>query len=385
MASVLVKATYRALAAAFVALPILVGAQAGVAVPTRALGAHDAEYSVPFTTVTSVRELSDGRVVVGDPSDRTVQLIDFRSRVATKVGREGSGPGEFRVVGRLIAGRADSTFLVDRTNRRLLTILPNGVMGEPVPYSMPAPAPNVAPSTGDTLRRLYGEVVSIPTAVAGVVQFPESTAVVRMDLVAGRRDTVAWLREAKATVTVSSAPGSSQGQMRIRGASPFSGRDGWAVGSDGSVAVVRMDPYRVDWTSPTGARTSGVLPSRRLPVTAADKERVIEASRPNMNAMSGALPAGLDIRGLIDNMDWPEFKPPFMGAVHVSPDGRAWIPATPPLYGDPITYDVVDARGRLVERVAFPPRVRLVGFSGRSMYTVRIDDDDLQYLQRRKP
>jgi len=42
-------------------------------VPTRTLSKADAEYPEPFTQVTGVRELKDGRVIVIDPRDKTVQ------------------------------------------------------------------------------------------------------------------------------------------------------------------------------------------------------------------------------------------------------------------------------------------------------------------------
>jgi hypothetical protein len=51
--------------------------------------------------------------------------------------------------------------------------------------------------------------------------------------------------------------------------------------------------------------------------------------------------------------------------------------------GDPRQrYDVIDGYGAVVAQLALPPRTKLVGFGARSVYLVRLDDDDLQYLQR---
>ena len=33
-------------------------------------------------------------------------------------------------------------------------------------------------------------------------------------------------------------------------------------------------------------------------------------------------------------------------------------------------------------RVAFPPRTELIGFGNETLYAIRLDDDDLQYLER---
>ena len=46
------------------------------------------------------------------------------------------------------------------------------------------------------------------------------------------------------------------------------------------------------------------------------------------------------------------------------------------------TFDVFDASGRVVSRVALPQDTRLVGFGNGTVYLARSDEDDLQYLQR---
>jgi hypothetical protein len=49
-------------------------------------------------------------------------------------------------------------------------------------------------------------------------------------------------------------------------------------------------------------------------------------------------------------------------------------------------YDVFDGTGKLARHVMLPDDTRLVGFGKNSVYLVRIDDDDLQWLERyRRP
>jgi hypothetical protein len=51
--------------------------------------------------------------------------------------------------------------------------------------------------------------------------------------------------------------------------------------------------------------------------------------------------------------------------------------------GDPVpVYDVFGVDGRLVRRVSFPAKTKLVGFGQGTVYAVRTDEDDLQYLER---
>ena len=79
--------------------------------------------------------------------------------------------------------------------------------------------------------------------------------------------------------------------------------------------------------------------------------------------------------------EWPEYLPPYSGSAVFAPDGLLWIPRLTVARQPPL-YDIVNANGRLVERVQLPARTKLVGFGAKSIYVVRMDDDDLQYLQR---
>ena len=45
--------------------------------PRRVLNKAVTEFAEPFTSVSSVRELRDGRVIVADGRDRVVQIVDF--------------------------------------------------------------------------------------------------------------------------------------------------------------------------------------------------------------------------------------------------------------------------------------------------------------------
>src|SRR5688572_6907671 len=59
--------------------------------PLKTLAKPDAEYAEPFTQINGVRELKDGRVIVSDVREKTVQLVDLKTGSAQKIGREGSG------------------------------------------------------------------------------------------------------------------------------------------------------------------------------------------------------------------------------------------------------------------------------------------------------
>jgi hypothetical protein len=358
-------------------------------VPVRTLGPPEFEFTEPMTRVMSVRALSDGRVIASDMGERVVKLLDPRTQSATTVGRQGQGPGEYVIPGPLLPAAGDTTWLVDMVARRFLVITPTGT----TPTTMPiVEGPTSAlqlmiPSAADRSGRLYAEQTTMMAqrgARGAAVQFPESIPIVRIDRARGSTDTIVWSQQPKMSIEVSGA--GRGGQMRARGASPFAGRDGWAAGADGSVAIARVNAYRVEWIAPNGQRTVGPpLPYTQQKVTDADKEAVIKESQAMMMGVGGAMPAGFDLRTFLESMDWPENKPPFLGQLYMAPDGRVWIPTAPPVYGGDITYDVVDRQGRLVERVKMPAKTRMLGFSGGALYTARVDEDDLQYIQRRRP
>ena len=107
-----------ALPALLAVLPDLASAQGAV----RKLTKPESEFSEPFSNVAAIRELRDGRVLVADTKDKILQLVDFKLGNATKVGREGSGPGEYGLPMQMVGIQGDSSIVFDPINSRYLTI-----------------------------------------------------------------------------------------------------------------------------------------------------------------------------------------------------------------------------------------------------------------------
>ncbi|MGH7694063.1 MAG: hypothetical protein ACRENH_03740 [Gemmatimonadaceae bacterium] len=107
------------------ALPEL-GAQQ---VQSRQLGKAETEFADPFTQIAGVRELKNGRVLVIDTRDKVVQLVDLKTGSATKVGREGQGPGEYSLPMAVVALPGDTSAVYDPLNQRYLVIGPDGKPG----------------------------------------------------------------------------------------------------------------------------------------------------------------------------------------------------------------------------------------------------------------
>jgi hypothetical protein len=81
----------------------------------------------------------------------------------------------------------------------------------------------------------------------------------------------------------------------------------------------------------------------------------------------------------------PDYKPPvFAGALRVDPEGNLWIRTIPTraIPGGPV-YDVVDAKGALVERVQLPASRQIVGFGpGGAVYLLAREGTGKATLER---
>lgn len=371
-------------------------------IPTRTLSRPDAEFSEPFTMIAGVRELRDGRLIVVDPRDKTVQVVDLKSGSATKLGREGSGPGEYGLPTRLMALPGDTTAIVDALNNRILLINPDGRVGGFVDLNVPAPGGREGgrgmmmigtslPTAADGRGRMY--VQGAPFRIVdGVPSAADSVPMTRWDRSSGRRDTVAWMRVPQGAnqISGSSGAGRQNVSVRIGGGPPFNGADQMAVAPDGRVAIVHHEPYSVDFVSETGQRTRG-QPIRhdRVRLTDGHKQEWRERQRNAMGMMitndngrrSAAMVPNRDVQ---DPEVWGgDYLPPFLAnaTIMFSGEGYLWISRTGPA-GQAPTFDVIDRAGAVVQRVVLPKKARLLGFGRGAVYVARVDEDDLQYIQK---
>ena len=398
--------TVRAMPPAVLLSPMLVPVLATLIAPTalaqgnasrpwtRTLTTPAAEVAEPFSAIGGVRELRDGRVLVVDRREKAVRMVNTTTGAVTQVGREGSGPGEYGLPMMLMPLPGDSTLLFDGVNARYQVIDPAGEMagsfslaGEARPGALAIGLPRGADGAG-RLYFLQRNFMSDPAGRA------DSAAIVRYDRGRKAVDTVTYVGMPPAVVQ--SSGGGGQRNVRITMAAPFTPQDEWAVGSDGRVALVRVADYRVEWVAPNGQRVRGPAhPYTPVKVTSADRDAIRE-QRQRGGGMavvrtiggppgggSGAQSAGSAQLPPPDVGELPDVKPPFTsGAAVVAPDGALWVLRTRPAEDKVPSYDVFDSFGRRVGRVVLPRDTRLAGFGQRSVYLVRTDADDLEYLQR---
>ena len=389
-------------------------------VPTKTLARPAAEYAEPFSQLNSARELKDGRLIVSDLRDKTLQLIDLTAGRTTPIGREGSGPTEWGLPTRVLAMPGDSTYVVDLLNSRFLVVAPDG---RAVKTFSPAAEEAMQTVTRggaggdarggaggpirmmglgggllgarwtDSRGRMYFTGMPIAFGPDGQPQQVDSVPILRQSPGAASHDTVAYVKVAAGSASVSG--GRNNMQFRIGGGRPFENGDDWTVFPDGRVAIARVTGYRVDIVQPNGQVVRGT-PVRYTPVrvTEADKQQWRDAQRnrtmismtadergggaPQRSVQTGASSGAVD-----EPAEWPEVKSPFAtGSVWAAPSGETWVVRSRAANDRVPVADVFDVRGRLVGRVVMPAGIRVVGLGARGVYAVRTDEDDLQYLQR---
>jgi hypothetical protein len=358
--------------------------------PPRPLGSPSASLAEPFSDIAGLRQLSDGRLIVADRLEKAVRLMDSQGTYIDDIGRVGSGPGEFQIPGGLLPLPGDSTLLVDFGNMRLSVIGPDGRIHRSTSMQQPYQAANggsgmvmVMPRAADGAGGLYFDAMG--SFEMGPEGPPDSSAILRWELDGARFDTVAMLPNPAITRSMSL---SSSGGARIMsaGGGPLSPKPGWAATPDGRTALVWPDPYRVEWVTRSLERTKGpAVAHRSIPVTKADKEAWADRMAGGAVMVVSGDEGGRSFKlpkPNPDDMEWPEYKPAFESrGIQAAPDGTLWVERFVEA-GAPAEYDLFDARGNRIDRVVLPPNRRLVGFGAGAVYLIRIDEDDLQWIER---
>ena len=354
------------------------------------LGEPTAALAEDFGLVQTVREMSDGRVLVADPLGRALYLVDMDAGTREVVGSEGEGPGEYLQPDAVWPLPGDSTLLVDLGNGRLVAMGPDLSFGPTMPLAVGDPA---GPA---------GLVLMIPQGVDGEGRVYVQS---RGGLADESLDSAAIVRVERGTQAIDTV-GSYRMQGRIVDRSgqgirvspiPLSPEDAWGVAPDGSVAVARAEGYRLDWIGPDGVLTPGPpVPVESLPLGLPEMEEwdrgrsrnaglsVMVSRRPGGSAETrfarGGGGAGGDTD--FDQFVWPETLPAvYSGRVNVDTAGRAWVRRHVGADGPP-TYDVFGRDGARVATVELEGERAVIGFGGDAVYVVAYDPFDLNYLER---
>jgi hypothetical protein len=365
------------MALAGLSLPATAHAQ----VPRADLGSPRARLAEPFSSLAGLRELSDGRLLAADAIEQSLWIIDPVRGTRDQLGRQGQGPGEYEMPGDLFALPGDSTLMLDRLNRRLTLILPDGRLStSTISLGHPAGFP-IFPRGVDAEGRIYFDLAGI--MMPGL----EDAAA------AGRAPLLCWTPTSGAVDTVGfvqfppMAGVTRPGEVRVElGGGPYQGRDEWSVTPDGRVGVARHQDYRVEWLA-TGRPSVSGPPIEYTPVKigGAEKEAWADAMATRglvVEEENGRRRVGRPPRPDVNRVEWPDVMPPFLAqAARATPEGELWVERAGPAGATQRVWDVFDRSGRRVRQVLLPPDRRIVGFGSGAVYVIRVDPDDLEWLE----
>jgi hypothetical protein len=370
------------------------------------LSKPDAEHTEPFSQIMGIRELRDGRVIVSDSRDKLVQVIDFRTG-ATRIGREGPGPGEYLAPGPIVALPGDSSAMWDGLNRRYLLFTPDAKPGKDFRLEPPEGLPRggygafaaTVPRGMDSKGNIYFEGSPFVQDAEGVMAPADTVPVLMFNRAAQRPETLAYFHPQKGAASVKAGPGGRGLNISNGLGNPLIPRDEWTALPDGRVVVVRAENYRVDIYFARKIAVAGApIAHEKIRVDEDVKSEILTARKTQFNQMSprsgpngqvNQVPDDVRAKLMAEMMNvepWPEFVPPFMRnavlARSVANTSQVWVLRSKRLRKDLTFYDVFDASSKLIGRVQFPANVRVLGFGAGTVYAIRSDEDDLQYLQR---
>jgi hypothetical protein len=338
-----------------------------------------------FTAITSIREFSDGRVLVADLRESRVALVDFALNQSTPVGSIGDGPGEYRGVGWLFPLGGDSTLLTDPLARRWI-ILDGPRMVETVPADH---ALNRLLGPGLAGTDKHGHILGVvpvrhSTSMPPMRANADSLGVVLASRAGSSGDTVARIRGRGATGLCITVRGDAS-RRPVPACNRLAAEDLALLFPDGWIAIAMVEPYRVDWRSPEGRWLRGTnLPFDPIRLDDWDK-----------CAFLGAAPS-LGMRGSCDPSTslWPSVLPPFLAyrnpraAAPLSPSALATPEGNLLIYraihprSDVTTYDLVGRSGKLIGTLKLSKQESVVGFGSDVVYVAEVTELGLQKLRR---
>ena len=243
-------------------------------------------------SISGVRQLSDGRVLLNDGTRRRLLLLDSAlNTVGIVLDSLTDVENAYGTrAGMLIPYLGDSTLFVDAATYAMLVLDPQGKIARvrSVPRAQDIGYLTNVNSYGlpgfDAKGRLVHRIPARPAPpsappppnVPYIPQQPDSAFVVAVHLDTRKVDTLGALRTPKVTMIIRQS--AEDGYSVNSTSSPLPLVDDWAVLPDGTVAFVRGRDYRVEWLNSDGTMSSSAkLPFPWTRLTEDDKNRFMDS------------------------------------------------------------------------------------------------------------
>lgn len=335
--------------------------------PAVRIGALEGDEAYQLFRVSQALRLADGRIVVVNSGVPDIRYYDADGRHLKTVGREGSGPGEFREISRAYRLTGDSLLVVGFDRVSVFD-----AAGEFV-RSRPSPVPLITGRFGDGSFLLTGFAAGVDPYRLGHVR--DSTALIRLDRDGSSRDTIAivpgkerYRAEYANGISAMDAPFGRPRSIAIHGTHIYTGD-----GADFTITV--LDPLGRHIASYRRSHTP-------RPVTSDDIARLEERLRGIYD--SGARRPW--INRVLREWSYPDRWPAY-DRILAGTDGTLWVrhdSEAGPFAADsdrPAAWSVFDADGRWLGVVETPTGLDVSEFGADYVLGVARDELDIEYLE----
>lgn len=331
------------------------------------IGSLDGSPEETFGLITQLATGPDDELYVVDGLGRTVRVFDREGGYLRSLGREGSGPGEFRAPNFVIAGPDGTVSVRDLELERLVVF---DRRGDPV-ATWPAPNQQAYwdPLRTDSAGRVY----------IGVRSWGDSVSphhVIRFDPIVGPEsaDTIPIPRTVLDGIT---------GPNGFLAEQPFATHPSWDVTPDGAVWFAEGEEAHIERRDGRTVGTIALVPLR-FPISS---EVADSARTATEEAIRGRLRPGFDGSDAVGAIQVPTHHPEILGLL-VDRRSRLWVRRPTLDEGVSAVFDVLTPTGDLLARVglATPGDRRLdmrwIALGRETIYVASLDALDVPRVER---
>ncbi len=333
--------------------------------------------SIEFTMILSVLPLRDGSIVVAEPREYRLRHFSEDGARQRTFGRDGSGPGEYRLI-HLVGAKGDSIWVTDIRLRRTTWLSVDGALFGTEQWDLEQATPGLSRhnilgylSTGAA----FGEL-SLRAEATGDESAPRRIRLLGTGSAGGTREIVE-IPAQHTTFRVMDGPTINFGRQPFQDAPIVSA----GVGTDRIVVVDRrvMVTSSARAFSVTAIESNGdtawrrLIPYVPLRVDKSVKDSIVrrtQASLSRSGASESVIRAALHL---------PDTRPPVSDAF-VADGGAVWIRREE--NESSVTYLRVTADGRLDLETSVPRALRLVAARGTKVWGIELDADRVPSIVR---
>ena len=345
------------------------------------IGVAEGDPDYQFGNVGGIDVDSDGRIYVLDQQAQELKIFDAQGTLLRRVGRAGSGPGEFSPnAGPVLVGRGDTVLVPDIMLQRVNRFVAGGVEAGSFRLPMVEGIPGAWAKTPD--GRVAHELVRLPFPGQPEPEVATETAIIARGM-DGSSDTIAVIPGANTAFKLQG------GALRVR---LFEPTPAWDIATDGSILAAVSADYRIEVRRADGTLVRVIRkPFERSPVTEADRQAYLRLFRDEWRR-AGVPEAAMQLAE--QTVEFADYYPAF-ARIKAGPGQTVWVQQVKTAalaqelgaalnfqdLGSP-RWDVFDAEGRYLGVVEFPPNFAAITFNGDAVYGVLRDELDVQYVAR---